>query len=272
MSAIEPGFVYFQFLEKLNYPILVKLPRHMEANVATGVSADSPFVQLLKSTGFSKIEDKQAKGLLDEANCRVLDIYEATPKLTAQIGQTSINDKYGNESSVAQTGFSVYRHRGACILVYSHQSENWEMAISHSLKKVQDLRVAEIVMNRFLALALAPLGVISFWGTLMDDKAIVMNQEDSRAKTFFIDIVKAQVFNFEEIRPLDPSMKIGRFNNALSQDQLAMKEEELYSFLSVHCTYFGSSGHTVPVRQVIREIIRLYEGFHYRRSAFDQSA
>jgi hypothetical protein len=47
-----------------------------------------------------------------------------------------------------------------------------------------------------------------------------------------------------------------------------MKNEELLSFLSAHCSYMDYSGLSVPVRQMIQTLARMTEGLIHPEESF----
>jgi hypothetical protein len=211
-------WTYYQFRKKHQYPVYVRLHPEVELSKLT---------QVLTEVGFELLSDVEVRGIsLQKAGVKLLTIQEATGKVFSQLQTSDALDQYGLENLSIHSGVSVYTHRRVALLMTPSGKPLWDMALVTNVHTQEHLLGMRVVMTRFLALALAPFGVISYWGTSKDDGVIIMKQGQSAGESVFIDHKKKLIFSFHgetnfhhglHIHRLDQNKKVG---SALSREEL----------------------------------------------------
>ena len=125
-----------------------------------------------------------------------------------------------------------------------------------------------VILARYLGLALAPFGIIGFWGVSVDKGMIVFNKKESSGEVVFLDLKNSRMIAAGEILTIPQNFKIIRLDNHLKSKHKIMGKEELFSFLSVNCIYFDYGGKNLPVRQLIKTLVQKFKGYIYPKENF----
>lgn len=256
MSTIK--WTYYQFKKKHQYPVYVRLHPEVELSKLT---------QVLGEVGFDLLTDAEVRNIsLQKAGVKLLTVQEASGKILSQLQTSDSLDQYGLESLSIHGGVSVYTHRKVAVMMTPSGKPLWDMALvttNHSSEHMMGMRV---VMTRYLSLALAPFGVISYWGTSKDDGVIIMKQNQSHGESVFIDHKKKLIFSFHgesqfnhglHIHRLDQNKKVG----------LNLTKEELMSFLSVSTCLMSFTGLSVEMKKSIVDLCMSSTASYYWQDA-----
>ena len=243
----DRGYTYFQFHKEFNIPIVIKV--NLE-------QFSSDLGHFLNENGFLQLpieENKKIQEILqNETNAKILKISEATPAVANAINAVREGDAYGLESVIPKEGYKVYRYKGVGLLIYSLSSKEWELGCLGDFGEGTDKLSYATILNRFLSWALAPMGVVGFWGVPVDEGVVVMKQCNSKGEVIFFDVFKDRVFTIDGVKNIKSSFRIMRLDRTLKGRNIRMNNAELLGFLSVHCSYFDYSGLSIPVRQMIQ--------------------
>lgn len=243
MSTIK--WTYYQFRKKHQYPVYVRLHPEVELSKLT---------QVLSEVGFDLLSDAEVRNIsLQKAGVKLLTIQEASGKILGQLQTSDSLDHYGHESLSIHAGVSVYTYRKVALMMTPSGKPLWDMALVTTNHTPEQFIGMRVVLTRYLSMALAPFGVISYWGTAKDDSVIIMKQAQSYGESVFIDHKKNLIFSFHgeshfhhglHIHRLDQNKKVG----------LALSKEELMSFLSVSTCLMSFTGLSVEMKKSIVEI------------------
>jgi hypothetical protein len=254
---------YFQFQKELNQPI------YLSIDLAT---FDPSFGEFLGQMKFSKLSEKEEVVALIELkkhrHARLLHVSEASPLVAKQIQGMRESDHYGLESIIPKDGYRVYRHKDMGLMVYSFASKEWKFGCYKDFGSNQRTISSRIIINRFLSLALAPLGIVGFWGVTADESLVAQKVSSSRGEAVFIDVQGLRMISFDGVKKLRPHFKILRLDPTLKGRNIRMTNEELLTFLSAHCSYLDSTGLSVPVRQMIQALSKITEGLLHPEESF----
>lgn len=261
MSGESGKMVCYQFYSDLGFPIFIRFNQD-----ALSLHLSS----FLEKNRFSVLPDTEAAQidkLVDETeNAKLLNIDLSSPQVAAQIRRFSETDTYGPESVTPRDGYKIYRYRNEAITIFSHRSKVWQMGVFENFGA--DEQAARIVINRFLAWALVPLGIISFWGVPVDEGAVVLKQSESAGECIYIDVKNYRQMSLDGIIQCKEAFQILRLDPVLKGRTIGMTKEELLSFLYQFCTYFDHGGLSYPIRQIIHHLSRLAIGQVYPEESF----
>ncbi len=241
-----------QFKKDLGYPIYIKLDE------------EGFYPEILKNLeylGFEKLEDDlHSKDLISIPNARLLHIKEASNIVARQIDQATDSDRYGYESLIQQEGYKVYRFSRQAMMIYSYAVIDWEMAcFSDFGMNEADITDFNIIMNRFLAFALAPLGVVGFWGSLQKDELILSKKEDSIGEVVHFDVYKMILIDQNGVHKLRPRFKVVKPDRFLKTEKIIRSREEFLSLLNFNTSYMDLSNN-MPIRQILRRLVQDVHG------------
>lgn len=105
-----------------------------------------------------------------------------------------------------------------------------------------------VMLNRYLTWALAPHGIIGFWGVATGDGFVVMKQSQSFGEAVFVDVTKRRTFSSAGAKPFEGIFTILRADKGATPGKF-IGAEELVSFLSTHTTYFSNQGLPAGLRK-----------------------
>lgn len=254
----EKTYKYFQYQKGHKIPIFLRYD---------AASHGSDLNSLLMTLRFSECnEEEYLDAMRQLEHARLLDIQEASPAVSRQIAHVANSDRYGAESIVPKDGYRVYRYKGVALIVYAFSAKEWTMGCDSSFGSNE--REARAVINRYLSWALAPLGIIGFWGVPVEEGIVVMNQRDSEAEAVFVDVRGRRTFSIDGSERMKPKFRVIRLDNSLRNKNLKMNQTEMMAFLAASTSFIDAQGLSVGVRQVIQALARDVEGLVHPRESF----
>ena len=241
----QSNFTYYQFYQNLGYPIFIRL----------GVSLKEGRVQkLIKDLGFEELDSKTAKKIaVNKMLTKVLTVTKASPRSYQQIMGSSSLDVYGKEVLTKNKNFDIYLCRRIGMMIFSQYSNVWELGVASDLETTEDLMAMRVMLNRFLSWALAPLGVVGYWGITSNEGIVVMKQDQSFGEVVYIDIHKNAVLSSTGHAKLEGGLKILRSAKSPNYSK-KINREELISFLSTSTTYFAHGNLPINLKRVVMKI------------------
>ena len=247
----------FRLREDLDYPIFIKVDLKQFGAGLQGFIENSGF-ELLED-----VTDDDTQDLLGKApHSRMLSITLASNSVMRQVDQVQESDLYGFESLVPREGYTVYRYKKVGIIVYSPSASVWKLGCRPDFGEGKDFSKAyKVIINRFLSWALAPMGVIGFWGYYSKNKAEFLRQSESNGEAMFMDMYKNKGFSSDDSWIMGPDFRIVKrdgHNKSESKDGRYLSQEEFISLLSTHCSFFDYKGLSLPVRQMIKRLSKLF--------------
>ena len=259
-------FKYFQYHTENEFPVFLGV-------YDEGDKGSESVMTIIEQMKFKKLDDgeveKMEKTLGSNGFARLLKIKPASFQVVRQIETALHSDRYGAESILSKKGYKVYRYSGHALLVYSFGSSVWECGVTDIFGHGEEgVFATRTVINRYLSWALAPMGVVGFWGVPVQEGLVVMKQKESHGETVFLDIKAKRIISMDGTNQMPPRFKIMRLDSRLSGKNIKMTSEELLSFLSIHTTFFDPSGNSLPVRQLLQAISRLGEGLIHPKESF----
>lgn len=256
-------YTYFQYFKGMGLPIYIKV------NLS---QLSSEIVELLKSLKFDEMNtseiDEMQKNFESEKNARMMTIDEASPGVMRQIGEYSESDKFGTESIYPKETYQVYRYKGLALLLYGYTFKDWQMGCSYEFGTAEFELSSKIIIQRYLSWALAPLGIVGFWGVPVDEGMVVMKPKESNGEVVYMDVFKRWTYTQDGHKKLKSNFKILKLDGSMKDSSNRMKTDRLIPFLTTHVTYFSFNGLSVPVRQMIQSVCRNYEGHVYPLESF----
>ncbi|MCF8057734.1 MAG: hypothetical protein K9K67_00445 [Bacteriovoracaceae bacterium] len=263
----DQEITYFQYHTDEDYPIYLSFENFGDDGFADSLAN---IVEQMNFRQMSGNEIDLAKLELSKNSfARMLKIKPASFKVARQIDSAAHSDRYGLESILPKEGYKVYRYKGQALLVYSYAAEAWECGITDSFGENEEgIFAARTVLNRFLSWALAPLGVIGFWGVPVKEGLVVLRQKESQGEVVFFDLNKKKILSMDGVKSIPSRLKIMRLDNKLKNRNILMSSEELMSFLSVHTSFLDPEGHSLPIRQLLQAVSRRGEGLIHPRESF----
>lgn len=239
---MEAKWSYFQYRKPQDYPVYLRVEP---------VEGHSKLLHLFQEMGFGQIPEKDAKKIsLQKPHTRMLTVQGAGARVQQQLNGSNLLDQFGHESLSLQGQTPVYTYRRVGVMALPSSSTLWDLAINNEMLQTEQMVGLRVVLTRFLAFALAELGVISYWGTVKDGTIIVMKQGDSFGEAVFIDEFLKMIFwNGGE-------MKLGTNLKFLRKDKghavaSKMSREELISFLSVNSCLLSFTGISGAMKRAI---------------------
>ncbi len=254
---------YFQFCQELDLPIFVKIDSDQFSPKMVDFLIQQQFDQL------DLDENKFEELIKGRSNVRVLKINEVSPLVSRQIEVSRESDYYGPESVTPNKDYRIYRYKSLAMIIYSFRAKEWEMGCYQDFAEDSNYEHAyRSVIGRFLSWALAPHGIVGFWGVPVDNGAVLLRQNESKGEVIYLDITRQKLITVEGIKRIGPKFKILKLDSTLRNKNLVMKPEEFLSVLTHHTSYLDYEGLSVPVRQVIRSIAKNIEGLVHPQESF----
>ena len=257
---------YYQYQKELNLPIYVCV------DLQSFESGLGEFLGLMKFIKLSEKEEVEAIQIIKKNNAaRCLNISLASATVLRQIYSYMEFDSYGIETVIPKSGYQVYRYKNVGLMVYSFGVREWEFGSSSdfgSSKAVDKKLAARTVIHRFLSWALVHHGILGLWGVAVDEGMVLQRINESRGEAVFIDVLASRILSQDGVKKLGPTFKILRLDPTLKGRNIRMSKEELFSFMSSHCSYLDYKGLSVPVRQMIQTVVRMSEGLIHPKESF----
>ncbi len=253
----------YQFFKELNIPLYIK------------VIQESQMMHLkssLELMQFSKLTDEEAKKIPDiikkERHAKVLKISVVSPVLSKKIGTYRESDQFGAESVEPNYNYKVYRYKGQALMIFSLMAKEWQLHIMPTFGSESGIFHFKTVINRFLSLALAPMGIVGFWGVPVDDGIVIQRQINAKAEAVFFDLKKQRILTLDGSRAIFGPLTLIRLDNMLRNRHITMRSEELYSFLTYHATYLDYPGISLPIQEMTKMLSKLAQGIIYPADNF----
>lgn len=260
---MESNWTYFQYFKDLELPVYVRCDLSM---------FDASLESFLIDMKFEQLDEKavgEASALLKTSRvAKVLTLTEATTQVSRQIESATESDRYGEESIVPKKGYSVYRYKSNSLMVYSHGATEWQLGCYSDFGSTGCLDESRATMNRFLSWALAPMGIVGFWGVPVDQGVVLLRRKEAAGEAIFIDVVKRKILSLDGHNKMSARFTIMKLDNTLTGKNIRLSIDELHSSLAVACTYFSYSGLSVGVRQMIQSLTKSCEGVLHPRESF----
>lgn len=242
---------YFVFRKELGLPIYIKC--------FLGNFREN-FVEFLNSMGFEKITGEPSPENLEGGGAHILEMKRANSVVASRIRSSLESDTYGPESIVPRDGHRVYRYKGVALLLYSAGPREWVAGCFEDFGTGPDGLAYRSIIGRYLSWALAPRGIVGFWGKFSSPGLEVMRQGESRGEIVFVDIRENRVVTGEGVKPLGPEHRILRRDKSVGKEKIRMSREELASFLIAYTSYMDYPGPIMPLRQAVLAISSRMEG------------
>jgi hypothetical protein len=254
---------YYQFHKEIGLPIFIALD-------TTCFDSTLPeFLVKLKFVRLTENEEKDAiKTISETKNSRCLMINEASLKVSKQIYSTMESDRFGDETIFAKDGYRVYRQKNLALMVYSFGANTWELGTYRDFGSKENHQKAMTIINRFLSLALAPIGIVGFFGVTIDEGMVVQRMLESKGEVVFLDLNHHRAFTLDGVKRISPKFKILRLDPTIKGRNIKMSNEEYLSFLTSHVSYFDYTGLSIPVRQMVQAICKMTEGLIHPEESF----
>jgi hypothetical protein len=248
---------YFQFQKELGYPVFVRF----EDN-----DLQHQYEPLLTAMGFSKLDEDEFKQVeIINKKTRILKIQTASIKVKKQIEQPGMYDSYGQESVTDFGTYDVYRYKSVGMIVCGFNSTIWEAGVKSIERYPLEIKT---LITRYLAMALAPFGIASFWGVPVSEGFVVMNQAEANSESVLIDIDNNCYITQDGIQSIQVETQILRLDEFLNGRVKKMSKEELASFLSNKTCFLSSRGLDHRIKDSIFKLVHHVEGVIYPRANF----
>lgn len=243
---------YYQYQKDLNYPVFVRFEDK---------DFEQSFSPILDSFGFKKLTEEDLKTIsFEQTQTKVLRVTKASLRVAKQIDQGHSLDAYGPENITQLGSYDVYKYKGVGMLIFGDGNYFWELGVKNLEKNINEIKT---MMVRFLSWALAPKGVISFWGVPVDEGIVVMKPKEANFESIFIDVEAGVYITQDGVKEMSAGMQILRLDETLKGRVKGMSKEELISFLSTNNCYFSYQGVDFRVREAIYEFVSMVDGYVY---------
>ena len=259
---IEKSFEYFQYVTQMDCPIFLRCERPDSTEQAQALQ------DFLEQQQFCSISYGQFQHYSNAAadHYRVLTIRQASARVARHLGHPEYSEGLQREQIIAQKGHWLYRLVGHGVMVYSRDFADWELGLCRPLGDSASHTIHRIILNRFLAWALAPLGICGFWGVCCDEGVVVMKKTMTLGEACFLDLGNDCLISSKGVKTLDANFCFIRLSSSLREGRRMMSAEQLLSFLSAHCAFFQQQGESRLVRQMIEGLCLNYRGRIYPRA------
>ncbi len=154
------------------------------------------------------------------------------------------------ESLSYMNGLPVYTYRKVGLLAMPMTRNLWDLAVSSDIHHTDQLVGLRVVLARFLAMALAEMGVLCYWGTVKDGAVVLMKQAQSFGESVLIDFERKTVFSQGGEMRFGNNLKIIRRDSETRTSSL-ISREELISYLSVSSCLLSFTGITPSMKRSI---------------------
>ncbi|MBY0516402.1 MAG: hypothetical protein K2P81_05810 [Bacteriovoracaceae bacterium] len=233
MSATSTKPVFYQWQKSTGYPIFLRLSKDLH---------EGRMQKLVNDLGFQEIaEVDHRKVSVTRPGTKILTLTRASTRVTQQVMLKDSLDKFGSETLNYQGNAQIYLYRKIGMMVFSPTTSMWELGLASSLETTEELMGLRVMLNRYLAWALAPMSVIGFWGVSTNEGLVAMKQSQSFGEVVFVDMEKKIMHASGGSRPLEAEFTILRADKAGPTGR-QIPPEELVSFLNTSNIYFTHMG------------------------------
>lgn len=253
----------FQFFKKLDLPIYLKFERDDFQDDLVKFLVDMQFSELKAD----EIDAMDRKMDLSDKKARVLSLKLASLVVAKQISRPQESDRFGIESIVPRENYRVYRYKGKAMMVYSYIAQEWELGCFKDFGSKAGLGAYRTIINRYLGMALAPLGIGGFWGSPVDEGVVLLRVNEALGEAVYIDFRNYRILTIEGPKPIEGDFTIIRLDNSL-QSEKSLSREEVYGMLAIHSTFLDYMGASVPVRQIFHSISTHFRGCVFPKDNF----
>ena len=253
---------YFQYVKDIQHPLFLRLN-------LDGFNQEKT-QKFLEQHQFSKVNEEIFSALKEQypSHYRLLTLKKASSRVAKHMGPFPSPSSWNSEDIILKKGYQLYRFQGHALMVYSPFYPEWELGVHGEFGTSQNQTVYRIILNRFLGLAGAPLGICGFWGAYGESGVVVMDKISSLGEAIFIDLKNDCVLTMEGPKPLGRKFGFIRLDASLRGGHRRMSGEELLGFLSSHCVFLDPKGLSLPVRQMVNNFSLHYQGWIYPPSHF----
>lgn len=229
-ATAEPTTIYFQWQKAHGYPVFLRMEK---------VIMEGRLQKLVSDLGFQEVSLAEQKRMpLDRSSTKVLTLTNASPRVAREICAPDTLARFGSETLSHRGGAQIYLYRHVGMMVFSPSSTHWELGIASELETTEDLMGLRVVLNRYLSWALAPHGLIGFWGVATNEGFVVMKQGQSFGEAVFVDVSRRLTFSSSGSKELLSGFVILRADRP-GHTGHKLNREELISFLSTQTTYLS---------------------------------
>jgi hypothetical protein len=230
MSATSVDTLYFQWQKSSAYPVFIKLPKNM---------LEGRLEKLLTDLGFQEVTIQEQKKIsVQRRGTKIISLSRASSRVSQQVMLSDSLDRFGHEVLSYRGEAHVYTYRKIGMMVFSHTTSFWEIGIASQLENTEELMGLRVMLNRALSWALAPLGIIGFWGVVTAEGFVAMKQSQSFGEAVFVDTDTETVFSSAGKSKMESGFTIFRADKSGVSGKL-LGPEELISFLSTSNTYLS---------------------------------
>ena len=228
MSATSAKPVFFQWQKSHGYPVFLRMEREL---------LEGRLQKLITDLGFQEIPEGDHKKIpANRPGTKILTLSRASTRVAQQVMLPDSMDRFGHEVLSYQGHTQIYLYRRLGMMVFSSTSTMWELGLVSQLETTEDLMGLRVMLNRFLGWALAPMGLIGFWGVATTEGLVAMKQSQSFGEVVMVDVDKRVMFSSSGATPLQAGFTILRADK-VGPTGRRLTPEELVSFLSTSKVY-----------------------------------
>lgn len=238
--------MFFCYRPTENLPIFIEI---------CGTDFPVQGLQVMKNIGFEEVKEGPIIKDISDKDGRLLKIEQASFNVSKKIDSVQELDQYGPENLTPGEGYQVYRYRGMAMMIYSINHPVWSMGY-HKRMLADESSVAafKIILSRFLAWSLAPLGVVGFWGVPVEEGVVIQKQKESLGEAVFFHLEKKKLYSQDGMRDWSADQKFYQLTCSLEQSEKLLSFEQLFTLLSLQCLYFDYRGPSLEVKRRIQRL------------------
>ncbi len=256
------NFKYFQFVIKNKIIFLLKVDEKLVVPTIEDVLSNLSFTELNTESLAKILENK------DKNKIKIIALEKASSLTADQINKGLTNDRWGTESIIINNGYHTYKNLKVCLAVYGNQFPIWKIGLLTSEDHLQ----IKTTLIRLISFALAPLGIIGFWSSLIDDGIVILRKEEAKGMACFIDVRSDLLYTNGKILDLLQVKNIVRLDRTLQRKSMPMPREKLISFLHEYTTYIDPYGLHPILKRTINELSLKVNGTIYPTKSFHSSS
>lgn len=233
MTAVSTKPVFFQWQKQDGYPVFLRMGREL---------LEGRLQKLITDLGFVEIAEADHKKIsASRPGTKVITVSRASTRVAQQVMLPDSMDRYGHENLSYRGETQIYLYRRIGMMVSSPTSTLWELGLVSSLDTTEELTGLRVMLNRALAWALAPMGVLGFWGVATSEGLVAMKQSQSFGEVVFVDVDKLKMYSSSGTTSIASQFTILRADKPGPVGR-ALSPEELVSYLNTTNIYFSHIG------------------------------